>query len=261
MARTDDEMSLNLEMILDKSANAGFRARAVSEYNRVSGWIGDKVNLEKARILDFGCGEGDAAASFALRLPHASVVGVDLDPVNETGLADRLRKETERSMPRNLRFITTADLANEKAFDVIYSWSVFEHVREDEMVDIFKQLKGLLRKGGVLFVQVNPLFFSPRGSHLYRYFKEPWHHLLLPLNALRDGVFAKGVTETHTREWQQFLELNRLTARDILGRASAAGLKRTREQFFKTEVTPPLRLTRVYNEEVLRTNEMMALFE
>jgi SAM-dependent methyltransferase len=261
-AEMDRAMSpVSLETAFDEAADTGFRARATSEYRRVSHWVSGELNLETARILDFGCGQGIAAASFALRLPRAKVLGVDLDQVDEVYLRERLREQTGRSTPDNVRFMTTAELSRETGFDLIYSWSVFDLVREDQMVDTFKQLKTLLRKGGLLFLQINPLYFSPHGSHLYRYFSEPWQHLLRPLDVLRDGVFAKGVTDTQTREWQQFLGLNRLTGRDILGRASAAGLKRTREQFLKTDLTPPARLSRVYDPDVLVTNELMALFE
>jgi hypothetical protein len=152
-------------------------------------------------------------------------------------------------------------LPDTKGYDLIFAWSVFEHVREDIMMDLFKGLKSRLSKNGLLFVQVNPLYFSPRGSHLYNYFKSPWHHLILSLESLREGVLSDHATDNARREWTQFLELNRLTAKDIIGRASAAGLKLVKEQYFTTDVVPPPRLTRVYDKDVLMMTEFMALFE
>jgi 2-polyprenyl-3-methyl-5-hydroxy-6-metoxy-1,4-benzoquinol methylase len=261
MSAKAGELQSSLDDAFEHARDEGFRARAIAEYKRVTNWVGAKVDLANARILDFGCGQGIAAASFAIRMPGATVVGSDMEPVNVEGLDDRLRQQIARPLPRNLEFVPTAELQDQAPFDLIYSWSVFEHVPEDQMIEVFRQLKSLLRPGGLIFVLVNPLFFSPRGSHLYRYFKSPWHHLLLPLSELREGVFAKGVTETQTREWQQFLGLNRLTARDILGRASASGLKRTRDAFFRTDLVPPPRLSRIYDSEALATVEFMALFE
>ena len=128
------------------------------------------------------------------------------------------------------------------------------------MTELFRNLKGRLAKNGLLFVQVNPLYFSPRGSHLYNYFKSPWHHLILSLDALREGVLSEQPTEREQREWAQFLELNRLTGRDIIGRATDAGLKLLREQHFTTDLLPPPRLTRIYDKDALVANEFIALF-
>ena len=256
-------VQLSIDADLDNAENDAFRARASSEYKRIFGWVGKKIDLQRAKILDFGCGQGIAAASFAMRHRGSKVIGFDVNPVDDRLLRSLFQKNIDHDPPQNVRFMTIEHdvMPDEGDFDLIYSWSVFEHIKESNMTKIFKELKARLRKGGLLFLQSNPLYFSPRGSHLYKYFDGPWHHLILPLDELRDGVFAKGVTETHSREWQQFLELNRLTAGDILGRASAAGLKRIRQQYFTSELVPPPLIARVYNHEVLATFEVMALFE
>ncbi|CCD91737.1 conserved hypothetical protein [Bradyrhizobium sp. ORS 375] len=254
----------NLEKMFEAANDAGFKGRAISEYKRIRGWVGDRINLDTARVLDFGCGQGIAAASFALRHPKAQVTGFDIEPVNQQQLANIYRAQSGLSLPPNISF-TSAHPGEvppgEQPFDLIYAWSVFEHVREDVMIDLFSSLKKRLAPNGLLFVQVNPLYFSPQGSHLYKYFKSPWHHLILSLDELREGVLSAEFQPTETREWRQFLELNRLTAQDIIGRAGAAGLKRLRDQFFQTDQIPPPRLARVYNPDVLRTTEFMALFE
>jgi trans-aconitate methyltransferase len=221
------------------------------------------VNLDKAKILDFGCGQGIAAASFALRHPKAKVMGLDIEPINELMLGALLEKQIGAELPKNLSLVSAGpgELPVEGTFDLIYAWSVFEHVREDLMIELFRTLKERLAPGGVLFVQINPLYFSPQGSHLYKYFKSPWHHLILSLDQLRDGVLSADFNATQSREWRQFMELNRLTGQEIIGRATASGLKSVRVQFFQTDQLPPPRLTRVYNSEVLKTTEFMALFE
>jgi len=253
----------DLEAALENAEDAGFRARAISEYRRIRNWVGDRIDFDKARVLDLGCGQGIAAASFALRHPGARVMGIDIEPINESILADIYRRQIGRDLPGNLDLVTISpgEIPGTEKFDLIYAWSVVEHVREDMLVSLFQDLKSRLAEGGVIFVQVNPLYFSPQGSHLYKYFSSPWHHLILSLDQLRDGVLSAHSPATESREWRQFLELNRLTAQDIIGRASAAGLKRPREQFFKTDIVPPPRLARLYNNDALTTVEFMALFE
>lgn len=258
-----DQKAEPIETLLANAPDPGFKGRANYEYNTIKGWVGKRIDLERAKVLDFGCGQGIAATSFALRHPQAKVQGLDIEPVKQGELKAIYRKQIGRDLPPNVAFVEAApgQLPVGKDLDLIFAWSVFEHVREDLMTELFRSLKSRLAKNGLLFVQVNPLYFSPRGSHLYNYFKSPWHHLILSLESLREGVLSDQPNEREQREWTQFLDLNRLTARDIIGRATDAGLKLVREQHFKTDLAPPPRLTRIYDKDVLTTNEFIALFE
>lgn len=258
-----DHTTEQLEAAFERATNPGFKARAISEYRQIRGWVGHRVDLDRAKILDFGCGQGIAAASFACRHPEASVVGLDIAPVAEPALNAMYQAQIGRDLPRNIRFATASPghIPDSGGYDLIYAWSVFVHVREDIILDLLKTLRSRLNKNGVLFIQANPLYFSPRGSHLYNYFKSPWHHLILSLDTLQEGVLSDHATDSAKREWAQFLELNRLTAKDILGRALEAGFKLVREQSFSTDIVPPPRLTRVYDKDVLMTTELLALFE
>jgi predicted SAM-dependent methyltransferase len=62
--------------------------------------------------------------------------------------------------------------------DLIYSWSVFEHVRTKYILDILKKFKRNLRIGGLFYLQVNPPYHSARGAHLFGHVSTPWSHLL-----------------------------------------------------------------------------------
>lgn len=249
-------------LLFEAATDKAFKTRATFEYERVKKWTSDRIDLEKARILDFGCGHGVPAASFALRHPQSKVIGVDIEPIPEQQLSNLLNKQIGVGLPSNVsyRTLSLTALSGEK-FDLIYAWSVFEHIKEDKMIETFSMLKEHLAENGVIFICCNPLYFSPHGSHLYKYFKSPWHHLLLTLDELREGVISSDLLSSETREWQQFLHLNRLTAQDIVGRASAAGLKRIRQHFSKTDIAPPPRLARLYDNDVLLTTEFTAIFE
>jgi SAM-dependent methyltransferase len=251
----------SIDVIFERATDKAFKARATFEYQQVRKWAGHRIDFSTARILDFGCGQGVAAASFALRHPEARVIGVDIEPVLVPQLSNLLKAQIGHTIPSNVsyRTIPLTPFSNEQ-FDLIYAWSVFEHIKEDKIVDTFAMLKDHLADNGVLFVCCNPLYFSPHGSHLYKYFKSPWHHLLLTLDELRGGVVSDVFLSSEAREWQQFLQLNRLTAHDIIVRASAAGLKCIRQHLSKTDMAPPPKLARLYDNDALTTTELVATF-
>ena len=252
------------ESVFKDAPDQAFRVRVVSEYARIHNWLGREMDLNSARILDFGCGQGFAAASFALRHPGAEVVGFDVSSVDESYLAHMLESQLGVQKPLNLRFVSGIDgsLQDLPKFDLVYSWSVFEHIREDQVNEAFSRLREQLDEHGKFFLQIDPLYFSPKGSHLYKYFSLPWHHLMLSLDQLHEVVFQLDADQSRQqREWQQFVELNRLTATDFLGRAKFSGFNLKRNVLRKTELEPPKRLLRCYAEDALLTEELVALFE
>ena len=251
----------SLESVISSAKDAGFRARATTEYNRIRGWTKTEVNWDSPRILDFGCGSGVAATSIALRHPKAQVFGVDINPISIRALAGTFSDQTGLAIPDNVSFslIRSGELPAESDFDLIYAWSVFEHVQEDCIIDIFRDLKSRLKTDAKLFLVTEPLYYSPNGSHLYRYHKTPWHHLIMSLDKLRDGVISENAEETQLREWQQFMDLNRLTAQQIREAAVSAGFEVLREQIFRTGQEPPERLTHIYQAEVLTATGVQLL--
>jgi cyclopropane fatty-acyl-phospholipid synthase-like methyltransferase len=252
------------EDIFSKATDEAFRVRTVSEYRRVRHVLGQEIDFDSARILDFGCGQGFAAASFALRHPKAEVIGFDVSEVDQKLLQDRLQSQLGTSMPANLSFVSGASCPWQDLpkFELVYSWSVFEHIRETLVEKIFAEIKAQLSDRGKMFLQIDPLYFSPKGSHLYKYFSSPWHHLMLSLDQLMETVFKPGGNEVRQqREWQQFVELNRLTATDFLGRARSAGFKPGRTALRRTQTQPPQRLLRIYSEEALLNEELVTVLE
>ena len=100
------------------------------------------------------------------------------------------------------------------------SWSAFEHVADVRAV--LREVRRVLRPAGVFFLQLWPFFHSPRGSHLWEWCPEPYHHLAEPVEETRRRVRASG----HEPEFaemmlREFGTLNRITL-DELGRALLA---------------------------------------
>ncbi len=235
----------------------GFRARFVHEFEAVNSWS-DKLKCPDISILDFGCGQGIAALGFALRRPDAKVHGIDIGAFQEP-LAGKAKENLGLELPSNLHFHvldgTQLPFAD-GSLDLIYSWSVFEHIRMDLFPAILAELRRVLKDDGHLFVQVDPLYYSPRGAHLYGIIDEPWIHLLDQHDVLVDRIMAKG---KHASAIRQYETLNRITEPELAEKLSASGFRLLRRHRTTCGVTPPERLQRIYQSEVLTTNTVYML--
>lgn len=244
-----------------------FRARTCHEYGIVRQSVGNRVDFEKAAILDFGCGELPvAAASFALRHPGARVRGCDVLPANLGAVRDALAAQAKLPLPGNLVIEQTAPNAMPAGcanIDLAYSWSVFEHIPAREVTGNFALVRDCLAPSGVFFFQIGGLYFNTEGSHLKHLFPgQPWHHLTQSLAELEQRVFASPQPRASSQSnWTQFMELNRLTGDDFLDAASDAGLELLWDSRIRDTDTPiPRQLLRAYSPEALTTVEIRALF-
>ena len=254
-----------IEKQLAAAPDLGFRSRVMHEYGTIFRLVRKQVHLEQARVLDFGCGEGLAAASFALRHPQAEIYATDIVLPDRVRLEKRCAEQANLALPENL-FLSgnpPGQLAKELAeMDLIYAWSVFEHVCFADLIQTMGLLKTRLRSGGVVVIQICPLFFSPRGSHLSRYDASPWAHLLTQHDRLKNLVLESAWPEpTKRREWEQFESLNRATAEDIVQAAAEAGYTTLFEERLSTKETPPARLLRAYAREALVTEEIRLVLQ
>lgn len=253
---------LRLEERFDNASDKGFRARATSEYRRMKAWIGDGIDWNTANILDFGCGSGIAAASIALRHPGATVVGVDVTSIPLGALTATLRTQSDLVIPPNVSLVELTDneLPPGPDYDLIFAWSVLEQVRKDSLGPTLDKLRKRLVKGGYLFVVCDPLYYSPAGANLARYFQDPWRHLGVSVSALRDCVISDTAQTPDIRAWELFIELNRLTADGIMTHIEASGFKTLRKQLFKTEHEPADALKAIYTMDALTTSGFQALY-
>jgi hypothetical protein len=127
----------------------------------------------------------------------------------------------------------------------------------------------------VFFLQIEPLFHSPWGSHLRRYDDVPWHHLLAseeelwsiiekhegPLDAAEvDFGFADFGVDGYKRfVFKEYQALNRLTADELVDIARQAGFEVLREERRQVDMAIPEALAGRYPEEWLRNNEILLL--
>lgn len=248
----------------------------------VNDWLGGVLDLKQSRLLQFGCGDGITDLALVLRHGASSIHGVDvLDAYCKLERAAREQLGMSR-LPSALSFETirpaTPLAGRQPQYDGIMSWSVFEHVFREQMPAILQDLYQCLRPGGYFFLQIEPLYFSPYGSHLRRFSELPWHHLLVPEDALWQAVESFG-GEMRAEEadmafedlgmekykkyiFSEYQALNRLTADELVEYVQQAGFAIVRQERRHYEPAPvPEELLQRYPRELLTNNEIFLLLQ
>jgi ubiquinone/menaquinone biosynthesis C-methylase UbiE len=113
--------------------------------------VARKVRVRKPRtMLDLGGGHGWYAARLCRRHPGLSATVLDLpgsaaigrEIIADAGLSDRVRHRDGD--------VRTADLGAE--YDLVCCFNVVHHLAEEEIVDLFRRVRGALAPGGVFAV-------------------------------------------------------------------------------------------------------------
>ncbi|MGH3425288.1 MAG: class I SAM-dependent methyltransferase, partial [Nocardioidaceae bacterium] len=113
-------------------------------------------------IVDAGCGPGSLAARLVDRMPGATVVGVDADPVL-LALAGGAYGDRE-----GLRFVDadlrqegwTETLGLDRPADAVVSTTALHWLYREELARTYKEFAGLLRSGGA-YVDGDHMFAGP----------------------------------------------------------------------------------------------------
>lgn len=256
-----------------------FRAHFEYAADVVHRWMGEVLDLPTARLLNFGCGDGITDLALMLRHGATAIHGVDIR--REYAKLPRIAREQlgMARIPAGMSFETIepgAPLAGRRPLvDGIMSWSTFEHVQRTQLAPIFADLHACLRPGGYFFLQIEPLFYSPFGSHLRRYDDVPWHHLLAtedelwrvikahegPIDAAEtDFGFADFGVEGYKKfVFNEYRALNRLTADELVQLTTAAGFHVVRQERRSLDMEIPAALHGRYPPELLLNNEIFLL--
>jgi SAM-dependent methyltransferase len=141
---------------------------------------GDGLSLEGRTVADVGCGDGIIDLGlFTLARPER-LVGFDLEPTDTRALLEDARRAGHAFdvLPDGLEFRTNVGTtlpAEDATFDALVSWSTFEHVAEP--VGLLRDMRRVLKPGGILFLQIWPLYWSEHGSHLWPWYPEGYAQL------------------------------------------------------------------------------------
>lgn len=266
MRRNDPDMPPNKPAwSCDSIKDEVVRTKFTTLPTTIAQWVDEHSPLANAEVLDFGCGEGITALGLALQHGPARVVGVDIMSDPERCLPVAKAELGLSALPENLELhrVKPGHLHSENdEFDIIYSWSVFEHVDMRVIDDVINLLYRSLKPNGVVFIQIAPLYYSAEGSHLYDFIQEPWGHLLHQSNVYSDKlVAAEKVDSEDLRKAlaSTYMTLNRITIYELEKRFENKNFKILRKYTTQDSFDPPDSLTQIYHRNVLTTNQVVLL--
>jgi len=121
------------------------------EMRQITQSLGDLTNL---RLLDLGCGRGEASVYFALqgaKVTSTDISGKMLELTQELGRRYGVDLTTHKSTAEELL------LGHEKQFDVIYAGNLFHHI---DLEAVLPRLTALLKDDGRL-ASWDPLAYNP----------------------------------------------------------------------------------------------------
>jgi ubiquinone/menaquinone biosynthesis C-methylase UbiE len=206
------------------------------------------VPLEGLDVADVGCGEGSMALGFLNRAKPNRVAGFDTVATDTEQLLSRARAlGLVDALPPQLEFrqsFPTEIPAADAEFDFVYSWSAFEHIADP--LPVLREIHRILRPEGCFFLTLWPFYFSAKGSHLWQWFDQDFHHLL---ENERDIVAEVAASDRQPRDWadymnHEFERLNRITTDELQRAVLAAGFDVARVDLETTPVLGPPSLGR-----------------
>jgi SAM-dependent methyltransferase len=116
---------------------------------------------ESTRVLDYGCGWGRITRFFLKDVSGENLWGIDCN----ADLIDFCRESNPWSrFERNDPLPPTELAAND--FDLVFSYSVFTHLREDVHLAWLDELRRVVKPGGLLILTVRPRHFIPYCARL-----------------------------------------------------------------------------------------------
>jgi cyclopropane fatty-acyl-phospholipid synthase-like methyltransferase len=240
-----------------------YQSKFVDLVRIISEWTSDYFSIEGKDILDFGCGEATTALGMALQKKPRRIVGVEIQDEYLRCLPLAREQIGLDAFPENINLIKVVPgqmHSLSDRFDLIYSWSVFEHVEQSFIPAVLQSLRGLLKPNGLFFMQVAPLYYSAEGSHMKPWIPEPWAHLRYQHSVYKD-MLERGCPDTNELRtlWSVYTTLNKVTADQLVQHAKNAGFEILRDYRTQDEIEPSEDLLRIFQRDVLITNQVVML--
>jgi SAM-dependent methyltransferase len=206
---------------------------------------GDGISLEGCRVADVGCGDGIIDLGLALKGRPAELVGYDLIDVDSGALLRAARGAgVAGELPPALRFERsepTAIPAADESFEIVVTWSVFEHV--DDPVSLLWEVRRILKPEGYLFLQLWPFYDSEHGGHLWPHYEGPFPHLLRPDEQILREVEGRQATDPRRSAEDEYRSLNKITLDELHRALLANGLIVAKLKLIAQAVHIPRQLT------------------
>lgn len=204
------------------------------------------MSLQDKLVADVGCGDGIMDLGVMHRARPRRLVGFDVNLTNTEYLARRAGEEGVATTDWGDLSFERSEVgrlpAEDGSFDAVFSWSAFEHIAEP--IEVLSEIRRVLAPGGAFFLQLWPFYYSAKGSHLWEWYPEDFHHLYRPESEIAHELLA---SELKSAEWTQimaheFQRLNRVTVDELQRATLAAGLITRRLELLSspTDLTPAL---------------------
>ena len=132
--------------------------RHIVRFARIASAIGRPINLERATVLDFGCGSGAAVAEERSR--GLGVFGCDLPG----GLDSAPRDLIEQGVLRTVEMSGYRIPFDNDEFDMVVSNEVLEHVQNHE--EAFREIRRVLKPTGIS-IHIFPSRHTPVEPHVF----------------------------------------------------------------------------------------------
>ena len=209
----------------------------------------DGIPLSGKAMADIGSGDGVIDLGILHAADPAKIVGYDVSQTDvealremaaEAGVADSF-PDAERLafVESDARHVPAASAS----FDVVFSWSTFEHVSHP--TTMLAEVRRILRPDGVFFLQIWPLYYSMHGGHLWYSIRKPFPHLRMTDDEIHAAVEGKTATDPRREAWDEYQSLNRLTLDDLHRGMLVAGLRATKVELVSETVHLPIEVGHV----------------
>jgi ubiquinone/menaquinone biosynthesis C-methylase UbiE len=188
---------------------------------------GDGISLEGKRVADVGCGDGITDLGLTVRGNPAYVVGFDVEPTDVEALTEFAQQHLGiEKLPDALTFVTCGETslpADDNTFDVVVSWSAFEHIADARAV--LKEIHRVLTDDGVLFIQLWPFYDSAHGTHLVDWFPEGFAQFTYSDDEILRRVRSTGDQQMAAEMLEIYRTLNKITLDELHQAIRDAGFK------------------------------------
>lgn len=144
-------------------------------------------------FLELGCWDGMVSCCLCRKGKKATAIDN-----RDAGFDERASREGV-----SLLQMDAADLRFEdECFDFVFSYDAFEHFVSPE--DVLREAIRVVRKGGYIYLEFGPLYYSPLGEHAYRSITVPYCQFLFQKNLINDFATQKGlkpIDYSHVNGW------------------------------------------------------------
>lgn len=162
---SEDDYILAINPDVKNHLNQFYQKQKIRSLNKL---LKKCYNVEKNRVLDFGCGPG--FFSNILYNKGANVVGIDI--------SENLIKRNKSYYPFiEFEYLNSNHLSfNNETFDLVLSMMVLQHIEYQSQIKLIKEFSRTLKKGGYVII-VESIYEKDKNENIYSRSKMDWNQI------------------------------------------------------------------------------------